>query len=206
MLTATLSDGTSLTLRSANEDDLPHLESLSAEAGQNIVPGGGDFIVREWPSWWRMHPSLHENVLAFVGSVSAAFARIELYGPVDSPHSAWLEGLRIKPDFQGKGIMVHLLRHLFSLLSSELRSNILLAVGSTNERMVQICNRLQYEYVGASAHRFARAPPSGRGTFSISVKSSASPRRQVQPVEFLKPPLHEGSGCCCPGASTPSRR
>ena len=200
LLTATLSDGTSLTLRSAHEDDLPHLESLSAEAGQNIVPGGGDFIVREWPSWWRMHPNLHENVLAFAGSVSAAFARIELYGPVDSPHSAWLEGLRIKPDFQGKGIMGHLLRHLFSLLTSELRSNILLAVGSTNERMVQICNRLQYEYVGAFClHRFLPgAPPASRArydAFSISVKKlclTATPAECEAGWEFLRShPLHE---------------
>ena len=118
-------------VRAATREDLPHLIALSEAAGQNIVPGGGDFVLDAWEKeWWVLDPRLHFNDFAFIGSTAVAFVRCEAYGPAASPESGWLEGLRVHPEDQGRKIMSRLQRHLLKRLPATVQAEMYLAVGS----------------------------------------------------------------------------
>ena len=111
--------------------------------------------------WWKLHSKLHYNELAFEGATAVGFVRIECYGSPDSPESGWLEGLRIHPDFSGKGIMTRINDAVFSRVPPAVRRDMYLAVGSANERMCAISDS-KYEYIGGYCmHRFTQgaAPP-----------------------------------------------
>lgn len=137
-----------ITIRQAVQGDLPHLEAVSNTSGQKIVPGGGDFVVHAWQSeWWTLDPRTHWNCFAFAGDAAVAFARVEAYGPSDALESGWLMAMRVRPEFQGQRVMARLQAHLLGLLPTAVRSNLYLAVGSTNENMRNVCEP-RYEFYG----------------------------------------------------------
>jgi len=135
-------------LRPATEEDLPYMRQLSEAAGQKIGPGGGDFILSSWKSWWQeQDQSMHYNQWVFAGDTPVAFCRIEVYGTPAQPESGWLEGLRVHPEFQGKGLMNKVIAPLKQRVPDSTRSDILLAVGSTNESMRPIADK-KFVYLG----------------------------------------------------------
>ena len=148
---------TSYSFRIAVEEDLPHMAVLSGEAGGKIRPGGGDFVLMAWPKWWKQHPKLHFNQWCFDGESPAGFVRIECYGPPDAPESGWLEGLRISPSHQGRGVMSKVVSKCCDQVPADMP--IFLAVGSTNVQMVPIADR-KYDFLGAMIMHVFR-PPSG---------------------------------------------
>jgi len=156
----------SITTRPARKEDIEHITTLSAAAGQKIVPGGGDFITHAWTRWWEMHPSLHFNELAMDGDAPLGFVRVECYGAADAPESGWLEGLRIHPDAQGRGVMSLLNRAVLSRVPPAVRREVYLAVGSSNERMRAICDS-KYVYIGGYCMHdlIAGSPPESRSSY-----------------------------------------
>ena len=138
-----------ITVREAVQGDLPHLESLSRVAGQQIVPGGGDFVLKAWKhEWWTLDPRTHWNAFAFANDSAVAFARVEAYGPAEALESGWLMAMRVRPEFQRQRVMGRLQAHLLARLPSAVRGNLYLAVGSMNETMRKVCEP-RYEFHGA---------------------------------------------------------
>lgn len=137
-----------VTVRKAVEADLPHLMSISETSGQDIVPGGGDFVVDAWEhEWWTMDTRMHWNGFAFIGGKAVGFARVEAYGPMDAPESGWLMAMRVHPEAQGRRVMARLQAHLLARLPSGVRAQLYLAVGSANEKMRCICEP-KYDFHG----------------------------------------------------------
>ena len=199
--------GPAVSMRPAVESDLPHLSALSQASGQNIIPGGGDFVSEAWVhAWWKMDARLHFNEFAFVDQVpekAVGFVRVECYGSPEVAESGWLEGLRVHPDYQGLGIMNRLQSRILSRIPTAVRANLFLAVGSDNERMRSICNS-KYEYLGAfTAHKvISGAPPASRARYDVH-KMSVAPLTADGAAEawafLLAHPLHASGRLVLPG-------
>ena len=160
--------------RKAVEEDLPHIEVLSGAAGGKIVPGGGDFVVKAWPSWWTQHPKLHFNQWCFDGDLPAGFVRIECYGQPDCPESGWLEGLRVNPTYQGQGVMTKVVTECLKQVPGALP--MLLAVGSENTQMVPIADA-KYDFVGGMVlHRLNREAALDPAVAAAAAKADLSAR------------------------------
>lgn len=143
-----MSDSVEYSLRTAVEDDLPLMAALSAASGQAIVPGGGDFVTMAWAGWWKQDPQMHYNQWVINADVGVGFARIELYGTPEVPESGWLEGLRVHSESQGTGVMKKLLGTLMQRVPELVHKDVLLAVGSGNDKMCPIADK-KYTYIGA---------------------------------------------------------
>lgn len=91
---------------------------------------------------------MHYNQWVFNGDAGIAFARIEVYGNPAEPESGWLEGLRVHPEYQGRGIMKLVLAPLMQRVPRSVHNNMYLAVGSGNEQMCTIADK-KYTYIGA---------------------------------------------------------
>ena len=173
----------SFTFRTAVEEDLPHIQVLSGAAGGKIVPGdagGGDFVVKAWPSWWTQHPNLHFNQWCFDGDFPAGFVRIECYGEPGRPESGWLEGLRINPSYQGQGVMSKVVTECLKQVPADMP--MLLAVGSENAQMTPIADA-KYAFLGGMVlHRWERdaAPDAAVAAAESTCALSA---RALQPAD-----------------------
>jgi GNAT superfamily N-acetyltransferase len=143
-----------VTVRPASSADLAHLAAVSETSGQQIVPGGGDFVLNAWDEWWTMDPRLHWNDFAFVDDRAVAFARVEAYGPVGAPESGWLMAMRVRPEFQGQRVMARLQAHLLARLPDGVCAHLYLAVGSANEKMRRVCEPRHAFYGTYVLHSF----------------------------------------------------
>ncbi len=90
-----------LIIRPAKEDDFPYIEHIGSRIWE-----GNDYLPRVWDRW--LHDPNGEMVVAELKGQVVGVGRLTDMGDGEW----WLEGLRVDPDFQGKGIGKRLHKYL----------------------------------------------------------------------------------------------
>lgn len=95
---------TTLTFRAAQHDDQAAIEKLTRD-----IWDGGDYLPRVWHEWVEksgnlLQVGMLDGQIVVVGRVSQL-----------APGEWWMEGMRVHPQYQGRGLATRLHNHLLAL-------------------------------------------------------------------------------------------
>lgn len=145
------------TYRLAREEDWADVAPIVAQTWE-----GEDYISE---ALWRSWTSSPEGALivAEVEGKLAGFARIAQHGPAEW----WLEGLRVAPDIQRRGIARGLTQALFDWFAEHGDGVVRLSLYSENEPSQRIARAFGMRHIGSFASMVAPARPGDYRSFRL---------------------------------------
>jgi GNAT superfamily N-acetyltransferase len=157
-----------LVFRPASPEDTPAVMEIT-----RYIWEGEDYIPQVWEHWLQ-DP---EGLLV----VAELDGRVVGLGKLSRllPGSWWLEGLRVHPEFQGRGIASRLFAHLHTHWLQHGGGVIRLATYSENFTVHRMCNRMEYKKIIAFT-------PFEAPVISGNAPSSFSPLPETQARDVLE--------------------
>ena len=125
-----------LVCRPALPVDTPAVLDLTAR-----IWDGGDYVPRVWDDWLA-DPLGLLAVGEYAGKVVATGKLTRLL-----PRSWWLEGLRVHPDYEGRGFASRIFAYLHGYWLRHCDGVIRLVTHSDNQPVQRMCNRLGYQRI-----------------------------------------------------------
>jgi GNAT superfamily N-acetyltransferase len=146
-----------LVCRPAIPLDTPAVLELSSHIWE-----GEDYVPRVWQDWLTDPYGL--LAVAEYGGRIAAIGKLTR----QLAESWWLEGLRVHPDFEGRGIATHLFTYLFNHWLEQGKGVIRLSTVSSNLPIHHICAKLGFAHIAEfSPYRAPALPKEGPINFEI---------------------------------------
>jgi len=122
-------------IRLANEYDKEYIMSWIKE-----IWGGHDYIPYVWDDWLN-DPRGSLYVVDDEGRAIALWHIIWL------DNTAWLEGMRVKPDYRNRGIATMATKYSIKLAGERRVKDVMLLTSSTNKPVIRIMEKLGFENV-----------------------------------------------------------
>ncbi len=146
--------------------------------------GGGDYIPTVWDEWLA-DPDGFLGVAELGGRVVGIFKLTKF-----QEQEWYLEGLRVHPDVQGRGIAAHMHDYVINMWRKMGHGIIRLVTGSYNVKVHQMCERTGFKRIAEFIPY--RAPSVLEGTSNFN---SLTAEEAQQAMEFvLNSPTHALSG------------
>jgi len=123
-------------IRQAREKDREYIMSWIKE-----IWSGHDYIPYVWDEWLN-DPCGSLYVVDDRGKAIALWHIIWL------DNTAWLEGMRVKPDYRNRGIATMTARYSIELSKEKGVKNVMLLTSSTNKPVIRIMEKIGFEIVG----------------------------------------------------------
>lgn len=143
-----------LVCRPALPKDTPQALELTSHIWE-----GQDYVPHVWESWLRDHSGL--LAVAEYGGRVVGLGKLTLLAPGEW----WLEGLRVHPQYEGRGVASHLHDYLLHHWERRGEGVIRLFTGSYNQRVQHLCQRSGFRKVGEFTPYIAASLGEGKHRF-----------------------------------------
>ncbi len=145
------------TYRPARVEDWPAVAPIVAQTWD-----GEDYITEALWREWATRPQ-GALIVAEAGGRLAGFARIAYHGPAEW----WLEGLRVAPEMQGRGLARGLTQALFDWFEQHGDGMVRLSTYSENEPSQHLARAFGMRHIGSYASMAAPARPGDYRSFRL---------------------------------------
>jgi GNAT superfamily N-acetyltransferase len=161
-----------VSIRPARPDDRPAMEHICAHTWEN-----GDYIPQVWDEWLA-----DENGGLIVGELGAPDGQVVALSKItfQPEGQAWLEGMRVDPDYRGRGIGSQFLQFSLEYARSHGAPVVRLATGNHNTAVHHMAGHHGMEHVGTYALWLAEPLPGGPQPVFLT------PQDAAQVKEFLQ--------------------
>ena len=161
--------------RPAVEKDTEEVLELSSH-----IWDGGDYLPKVWQDWLKDDEGML-GVAELGGRVVGTFKLTKF-----TDEEWYLEGLRVHPDFQGRGIATHIHDYVVEAWRTMGRSVLRLTTGSYNVKVHRMCERTGFKRMAEFIPYRAPSLPGGTNAFTrLSVEEASGA------LDFVaRSPLH----------------
>jgi RimJ/RimL family protein N-acetyltransferase len=145
-----------LTARSGSDADLPIVENICAE-----IWDGNDYVPRSWNSWGK-DPNNYRFILEHDDSPAAAYV---LRLGIASPTAGWIQGVRVKPSFRGRGIANGVVEHAMRTCQERGMNVLRYVTAEDNTPMHRVATKFEFRHTATFMfHHFPDAEDEKRLT------------------------------------------